>query len=127
MELFGVSCCVPLGDTALEPATSCVSNQRDSQALWTRIYRNANDFRAFTEARFGQGNYLWPSKGQVSWLDGGLPHLRDRRVCCVRDTRQSIAMCTSVIVKIKAVPASTIQEVEELARELSPANAIVPH
>ncbi len=38
--------------------TSCVSNQRASQALRTRICRNANDFRAFTEARFGQGNYL---------------------------------------------------------------------
>ena len=73
------------------------------------------------------GNYLWPCKGQVSWLDGGLPHLRDRRVCRVRDIRQSLAMSTSVIVNIKAVPASTIQEVEELARELGPANAIVSH
>lgn len=73
------------------------------------------------------GNYSWPCKSQVSWLDGGLPHLRDRRVCCVRDTGQSIAMCISVIVKIKAVPVSTIQEVQELARELGPADAIVPH
>ena len=38
--------------------TSCVSNQRASQALRTRICRNANDFRAVTEVRFAQGNYL---------------------------------------------------------------------
>ncbi len=73
------------------------------------------------------GNYFWPCKGQVSRLDAGPPHLRVRRVCCVKDAGQSIAMCTSVIVRIKAITASTIQEVEELARELGPANAIVPH
>lgn len=32
----------------------------------------------------------------------------------------------SVIVKIKAVPASMIKEVEELARELGPADVVVP-
>ncbi len=76
--------------------TSCVSNQRNSQALRTRICRNANDLRAFTEARFVQGNYSWPCKGQVSWLDAGLLRLRDRCVGCARDAGQSIAMCTSV-------------------------------
>ncbi len=42
------------------------------------------------------GNYLWACKGQVSWLDAGLPRLRDRRVGFVRDAGQSIAMCTAV-------------------------------
>ena len=59
-------------------------------------------------------------------LDRGLPQ---EKLCALRQCVERILMDKpgrSVIVKIKAVPASTIQEDEELARELNLADAVVP-
>ncbi len=59
-------------------------------------------------------------------LTQGLPQ---EKLCALRQCVERILIDKpdrSVIVKIKAVPASTIQEVEELARELNLADAVVP-
>ena len=57
-------------------------------------------------------------------LDQGLPQ---EKLCALRQCVERILIDKpggSVIVKIKAVPASPIQEVEELACELAPADAV---
>ena len=59
-------------------------------------------------------------------LNQGLPQ---EKLCALRQYVERILIDKagrSVIVKIKAVPASTIQEVEQLARELNLADAFVP-
>ena len=59
-------------------------------------------------------------------LDQGLPQ---EKLCALRQCIERILIDKpggSVVVKIKAVPASTIQEFEELARELNLADAVVP-
>ena len=51
------------------------------------------------------------------------------KLCALRQCIERILIdkpSKSVIVKIKAVPASMIKEVEELARELGPADVVVP-
>ena len=58
-------------------------------------------------------------------LEQGLPQ---EKLCALRQSVERILIDKpgrSVIVKIKAVPASTIQEVEEMARELKRADAVV--
>ena len=58
-------------------------------------------------------------------LNQGLPQ---EKLCALRQCVERILIdkpSGSVVVKIKAVPASTIQEVEELARQLGPADAVV--
>ncbi len=53
--------------------------------------------------------------------------LPQEKLCALRQCVERILIDKpgkSVIVKIKAVPASTIQEVEELARELAPVDAV---
>ena len=57
-------------------------------------------------------------------LDQGLPQ---EKLCALRQCVERILIdkpAKSVIVKIKAVPASTIKEVEELPRELGSADAV---
>ena len=57
-------------------------------------------------------------------LNQGLPQ---EKLCALRQCVERILIdkpARSVIVKIKAVPASTIQEVEQLACELGPADAV---
>ena len=59
-------------------------------------------------------------------IDGTLPQ---EKLCALRQCVERVLIDKpggSVVVKIKAVPASTIQIVEELARELGPADAVVP-
>ncbi|MCZ6652295.1 MAG: hypothetical protein O7D91_04630 [Planctomycetota bacterium] len=56
----------------------------------------------------------------------GLPQ---EKLCALRQCVERILIdkpSGAVIVKIKAVPASAVQEVEELARELNLADAVVP-
>ena len=58
-------------------------------------------------------------------LNQGLPQ---EKLCALRQCVERILIdkpARSVVVKIKAVPANTIQEVEELERELDPADAVV--
>ena len=66
----------------------------------------------------------------ISGLKFTLTHgLPEEKRCAPRQCVERILIDKpdrSVIVKIKAVPASTIQEVEELARELNLADAVVP-
>ncbi len=60
-------------------------------------------------------------------LNQGLPQ---EKLCALRQCVERILIDKpdrSVVVKIKAVPASAIQELEELARELNLADAVVPH
>ena len=57
-------------------------------------------------------------------LNQGLPQ---EKLCALRQCVERILIDKpggSVIVKIKAVPASTIHEVEDLARELAPVDAV---
>ncbi len=57
-------------------------------------------------------------------LTQGLPQ---EKLCALRQCVERILIDKpgrSVVVKIKAVPASTIKEVEELTRELGPADAV---
>ncbi len=57
-------------------------------------------------------------------LNQGLPQ---EKLCALRQCVERILINkpgSSVIVKIKAVPASMIQEVEKLARELAPVDAV---
>ncbi len=60
-------------------------------------------------------------------LTQGLPQ---EKLCALRQCVEHILIDKpdgSVIVKINAVPASTIQEVEEVARELGPVDAVAAH
>ena len=59
-------------------------------------------------------------------LTQGLPQ---EKLCALRQCVERILIdkpAKSVVVKIKAVPASTIQEVEEFVRELAAADVVVP-
>ena len=55
--------------------------------------------------------------------------LPQEKLCALRQCVERILIDKpgrAVIVKIKAIPASTILEVEDLTRELNPADAVVP-
>ncbi len=97
--------------------------------------KELNDQRKQLESRLAELDRLAASQAEINnivtdalqfisglkfTLDRGLPQ---EKLCALRQCVERILIDKpgrSVIVKIKAVPASTIQEVEELAREPAP-------
>ncbi|MCZ6652563.1 MAG: recombinase family protein [Planctomycetota bacterium] len=111
----------------------------DNREMVDGRLKQLNDQRKQLELRLAELDRLAASQAEINsivtdalqlisglkfTLNQGLPQ---EKLCALRQCVERILIDKpgrSVIVKIKAVPASTIQEVEELACELGPADAV---